>query len=55
MVNGSFRDECLNSHWFLSLDDTREKIEDWRNEYNAFRPQSSLDDLTPKEFEDRTF
>ena len=25
--NGSFRDECLNVNWFLSLDDAREKIE----------------------------
>lgn len=25
--NGSFRDECLNSHWFLSLNDARDKIE----------------------------
>lgn len=25
--NGSFRDECLNLNWFLSLDDAREKIE----------------------------
>jgi putative transposase len=51
--NGSFRDECLNSHWFLSLDDAREKIEDSRKEYNAFRPHSSLDDLTPEAFTDR--
>ena len=27
--NGSFRDECLNAHWFLSLDEAREKIEHW--------------------------
>lgn len=27
--NGSFRDECLNTHWFLSLDDSRRKIESW--------------------------
>lgn len=27
--NSSFRDECLNAHWFLSLDDAREKIEFW--------------------------
>jgi hypothetical protein len=26
------RDECLNTHWFLSLDDAREKIETWRPE-----------------------
>ena len=51
--NGSFRDECLNSHWFLSVDDAREKIEAWRNEYNEFRPHSSLENLTPNQFRDR--
>ena len=25
--NGRFRQECLNENWFLSLEDTREKIE----------------------------
>lgn len=25
--NGRLRDECLNTHWFLSLDDARAKIE----------------------------
>ena len=25
--NSSFRDECLNINWFLSLDDASEKIE----------------------------
>ena len=48
--NSSFRNECLNLHWFLSLQDAKEKIESWREEYNTFRPHSSLDDLTPKEF-----
>lgn len=48
--NGSFRDECLNAHWFLSLEDAKEKIEAWRIEYNEFRPHSSLDNLTPTEF-----
>ena len=48
--NGSFRDECLNTNWFLSLEDAREKIESWRQEYNQFRPHSSLNDLTPEEF-----
>lgn len=47
--NGSFRDECLNAHWFLSLEDAREKIEYWRREYNSFRPHSSLGGLTPDE------
>lgn len=48
--NGSFRDECLNTHWFLSLEDAAKKIEDWRIEYNQYRPHSSLDDLTPADF-----
>jgi putative transposase len=48
--NGKFRDECLSVNWFLSLDDAREKIEDFRWEYNHFRPHSALNDLTPKEF-----
>lgn len=48
--NGSLRDECLNVHWFLSLNDAREKIERWRMDYNEFRPHSSLGNLTPNEF-----
>jgi putative transposase len=51
--NGSFRDECLNSHWFLSLEVAREKIEAWREEYNEFRPHTSLENLTPIQFRDR--
>ena len=47
--NGSFRDECLNVNWFLSLEDAEEKIEAWREEYNAFRPHSSLNNLTPNQ------
>ena len=46
--NGSFGDECLSIHWFLSLEDAPEKIEQWRQEYNTFRPPSSLQDLTPE-------
>jgi len=32
--NGRFRDECLNSNWFVNLADARRKIEAWRKEYN---------------------
>lgn len=48
--NGSFRDECLNVNWFLSLEDAQEKIERWREEYNEERPHSSLKNRTPTEF-----
>ena len=47
--NGSFRDECLNTNWFLSLLDAKQKIEQWRRDYNGFRPHSSLKYLTPNE------
>jgi len=47
---GSFRDECLNTNWFLSLDDARDKIEAWRMDYNEYRPHSSLDYKTPSDF-----
>lgn len=48
--NGKFRDECLSVNWFLSLEDAKQKIDDWKWEYNYFRPHSSLDDLSPQEF-----
>ena len=47
--NGRFRLECLNEHWFLTLDDAREKIESWRRDYNEHRPHSSLGNLPPAE------
>ena len=47
---GSFRDECLNLHWFISIHDARRTIERWRKDYNRVRPHSSLGDLTPEEF-----
>ncbi len=46
---GRMRDECLNEHWFLGLDDARKTIEDWRREYNQERPKRSLGRRTPDE------
>src|SRR5579863_4678830 len=48
--HGKFREECLNEHWFLTLDDARETIESWRIDYNRVRPHSALGYLTPEEF-----
>jgi putative transposase len=36
--DGRLREECLNENWFLSLEDAREKVEAWREEYNRQRP-----------------
>ena len=46
--NGRFRAECLNQHWFLTLADAREKMEDWRRDlYEAafVNPSSSFPKL----------
>lgn len=48
--NGSFRDECLNEHWFESLNHARKIIGDWQDDYNRIRPHSSLGYLTPQHF-----
>jgi len=48
--NGKFQDECLNEHWFLTLEHARNVIEEWRIDYNCQRPHSSLDYRTPEEF-----
>jgi len=44
------RQECLSENWLLSLIDAQGKVEHHRKEYNNFRPQSSLGDLTPEKF-----
>jgi len=48
--NGRFRQECLNEHWFLSLDDARDKVEAWRRDYNEERPHSALGNAAPEEY-----
>jgi putative transposase len=48
--NGRLRAECLNEHWFLSLDDAKRKVESWRRHYNEERPHSALGSLAPREF-----
>jgi len=48
--NGSFRDECLNVHWFSSMMDAKVKIEAWRQDYNESRPHKALNNLTPAEY-----
>jgi putative transposase len=48
--NGRLRDECLSVEWFRSRDEARVVIETWRRHYNAVRPHSSLNYLTPLEF-----
>ena len=46
----SYGDKCLVAHWFRSSADAREKVDAWREEYNAFRPHGSIGDMPPREF-----
>jgi putative transposase len=49
--NGRFRDECLNQHWFASLEEVRKTVEGWRIEYNTERPHRALGQQTPAAWE----
>lgn len=48
--NGRLREECLNLHWFSSIEDAKIKIEAWRKDYNEQRPHSALGQETPRAF-----
>lgn len=49
-LNGKFRNECLNQHWFRSLTEAQWEIEQWRQHYNNTRPHSALNYLPPATF-----
>ena len=53
-LNGKFRAECLNAHWFMSLDDARAKCEAWRRDYNEVRPHSAIGNKPPIALLDRS-
>ena len=48
--NGSLRDECLNLHWFETIDEARRLVEAWRIDYNESRPHMALGNQTPQEY-----
>ena len=41
-VQQQLRAECLNAHWFMSLADAAEKLDDWRRHHNDDRPLSAI-------------
>ncbi len=51
--HGRLRDECLNASWFRTLNDVRDTLASWRQEYNWERPHSSLGYQTPEQFRQR--
>ena len=51
--NGRLRDEFLNQHLFYDMNDARNKVALWKEDYNKNRPHSSLNYDTPYEFAQR--
>lgn len=47
--NGRLREECLNTHWFGSIEEAQREIDAWRKDYNESRPRRTLG-LTPSEY-----
>lgn len=45
--NSKLRGECVNTHWFLSLEDACEKLDRWRRHYNEERPHSAIGNIPP--------
>jgi putative transposase len=52
--NGRLRDELLNETLFTSLKHVREALAIWREDYNTVRPHSSLGNLPPAEYANRS-
>ncbi|MDW9464537.1 IS3 family transposase [Sinorhizobium meliloti] len=48
--NGRMRDELLNESLFFGLDHARSAIAEWADDYNNFRPHSSLGYQTPANY-----
>lgn len=52
--NSKLRSECVNTHWFLSLEDACEKLDQWRRHYNEERPHSAIGNIPPIMLANRT-
>jgi putative transposase len=49
--NGHVRTQCLDGHWFASLEEARHTIEAWRIEDTTVRPHRALSQQTPAAWE----
>lgn len=48
--HGTLRDEYLDQHGYLSLEDAQEKLDAWRKDDNHCRPHSSLINQSPMHY-----
>ena len=52
-LNGKFRNECLNRHWFRTMREAKAEVMQWQYQYNNVRPHSSLNYLPPVVFAEK--
>jgi putative transposase len=50
-LNKTLRKECLNLHWFNSMEELNNSIQDWSVTYNQIRPHENLGYLAPMNYE----
>lgn len=48
--DGRLRDVWRNQHWFKTVAEVREIVENWWHDYNYVRPHSALNNLTRNEY-----
>ena len=53
-LNGSLRRELLNAYVFRTINEVRLQVDDWKNDYNYYRPHESLNNKTPIEMIDKS-
>lgn len=50
-LNKTLRVECVDQHWFTSLDELNEALQHWSVTYNTLRPHENLKYKSPDQFE----
>ena len=53
-LNKTLRVECLNLHWFQSMNELNENIQDWSVTYNQVRPHKNLGYISPVKHENES-
>jgi putative transposase len=48
--NRTFREDVLDAYLFSSLEEVRQIVEPWIEEYNAIRPHEALRGMSPYQF-----